>query len=70
MEAERRTKLRQLRKECIGTKTLVNEIKNFAAGVASPVTYEMIQEAQNPLKNKFIRKPVSKIFGYKSPYNL
>lgn len=49
MEAERRVKLCQLRKECIGTKTIVNHIHDFAAGVASPITHEMIQNAQNPL---------------------
>ncbi len=38
-------------------------MQNLAAGVASPITQEMILNAQNPSKNKFIRKPMSPVLG-------
>jgi len=43
----------------VGTKFIVNEINNMAAGVGSPITQQMISDAQNPAKNRFIRKPMS-----------
>jgi hypothetical protein len=37
MEIERRQKIRQMRKDIIGSKTMVNEVQNLAAGVNSPI---------------------------------
>lgn len=68
---ERRKKLRQLKKDPTGTKYIVNEINSLAAGVSSPINQQMMQDAQNPMKNKFIRKPMSPKVGtqYISPKN-
>lgn len=58
-------------KDVTRNKFLSSEVQNMAAGISSVVNQEMLQNAQNPLKNKFIRKPMSPAFSslYTSPKN-
>lgn len=64
--------MRQMKRDIIGSKTMVSELQNLAAGVNVTEIQQILHNAQDPSKMKYIRKPMSPIYGslYASPKTL